>query len=117
MAGELFAEEAFFQGLRVSRQAASGGLLHDLFSVRTLGLFEELAPTAGSSYLSGLLIGAELLDACRHFQQAADEPILTVGSAELSALYRAAAGEFGLTLRVMDNNVLFPADVPYCRLC
>jgi 2-keto-3-deoxy-galactonokinase len=55
------------------------------------------------------LIGAELLDACRHFQQAADEPILTVGSAKLSALYRAAAGEFGLTLRVMDNNALFPA--------
>jgi 2-dehydro-3-deoxygalactonokinase len=46
MEGELFAKEAFFQGLRVSRQAASGGLLHDLFSVRTLGLFEELAPTA-----------------------------------------------------------------------
>jgi 2-dehydro-3-deoxygalactonokinase len=109
MEAELFAEEAFFHGLRISRQAASGGLLHDLFSVRTLGLFEQFAPTAGSSYLSGLLIGAELIDACRHFQQAAVETILTVGSAELSALYRAAAGEFGLTLRIMDNDALFPA--------
>jgi 2-dehydro-3-deoxygalactonokinase len=109
MEGESFAEEAFFHGLRVSRQAGPGGLLHDLFSVRTLRLFEQLFPTAGPSYLSGLLIGAELVDACRHFPQAAGETILTVGSAELSALYQAAAREFGLTLSVMDNDALFPA--------
>jgi|ERR1700674_494256 len=109
MEGDLFVEEAFLQGLRVSRQAAPGRLLHDLFGVRTRVLFEQLAPTATSSYLSGILIGAELSDACQHFEPGTVQTILTIGSAELSALYGAAAGEFGLTLCVMDNDALFPA--------
>lgn len=109
MQGDVPVEETFLQGVQVSRQAAAGGLLHDLFSVRTLGLSGRLPPSAGASYLSGLLIGAEIADACRHFRPAPGESILAVGSSELSALYRTAAAEFGLTLNVLDNATLFPA--------
>ena len=43
--------------------AAPGRLLHDLFSARTLGLTAEMEPTGLGSYLSGLLIGAEVISA------------------------------------------------------
>jgi 2-dehydro-3-deoxygalactonokinase len=49
---------AFERGVQAS--AAPGGLSHHLFGVRTLGLFDRLAPDEAPSYLSGLLIGHEL---------------------------------------------------------
>jgi 2-dehydro-3-deoxygalactonokinase len=50
---------AFDLGVRTSSDA--GGLLNHLFSVRTRGLFGELGAAQLPSYLSGLLIGHELL--------------------------------------------------------
>ncbi|WP_045757931.1 2-dehydro-3-deoxygalactonokinase [Xanthomonas albilineans] len=44
----------------VQRSGDPGGLLHHLFGVRSLGLFERLSAAAAPSYLSGLLIGHEL---------------------------------------------------------
>ena len=49
---------AFDAGLR--RSADPGGLLHHLFGVRTLGLFDRFSEAALPSYLSGLLIGHEV---------------------------------------------------------
>ncbi|UYB50641.1 2-dehydro-3-deoxygalactonokinase [Xanthomonas sp. AM6] len=53
-----FDAAGFDAGLQ--RSAAPGGLLHHLFGVRSLGLFERLSAAAAPSYLSGLLIGHEL---------------------------------------------------------
>jgi 2-dehydro-3-deoxygalactonokinase len=54
-------DEAFLRG--VARSADSGGLLHHLFSVRTLSLMGELNEETSASYLSGLLIGHEVREA------------------------------------------------------
>ena len=48
------------RALRPLGRRAPGELLHDLFSTRTLGLTGALKPAALASYLSGLLIGAEV---------------------------------------------------------
>ena len=53
-----FDAPAFDAGLR--RSGEGGGLLHQLFGVRTLGLFGQFSPRALPSYLSGLLIGHEV---------------------------------------------------------
>ena len=53
MADGPFVEAAFLQG--VDRSADPGGLLHHLFGIRTLGLFDRMPHAADS--LSGLLIG------------------------------------------------------------
>lgn len=53
-----FDTPAFDAGLQ--RSGEPGGLLHHLFGVRSLGLFERLHGAAAPSYLSGLLIGHEL---------------------------------------------------------
>jgi len=58
------ADDAHFDGAGfdagVQRSGEPGGLLHHLFGVRSLGLFERLSAAAAPSYLSGLLIGHEL---------------------------------------------------------
>jgi 2-dehydro-3-deoxygalactonokinase len=62
MAGDGDDESAFARGLEKAF-ADPAGLLHSLFSVRSLGLYRELQPEALSSYLSGLMIGAEVVHA------------------------------------------------------
>lgn len=80
-----FDEAAFVQGLQQSQQP--GGVLHHLFSVRTLGLFERLNAAALPSYLSGLLIGEEL----RHQHLTADTgPVIVIGSNTLTQRYSLA---------------------------
>src|SRR5262249_60082372 len=53
---------AFADGVLRGASADAGGLLHRLFSVRTLGLLEQMSRTGLASYLSGILIGAEVRD-------------------------------------------------------
>jgi 2-dehydro-3-deoxygalactonokinase len=78
--------DAFARGVGAGARAGSpGALLNRLFSARTLGLFDEIAGDALASYLSGLLIGAEIGD--RHRSAAA---ITIIASAELTARYQTA---------------------------
>lgn len=82
----------FLQGVETARQGApAGGLLHQLFSVRTLGLFDLLPAEELSEYLSGLLIGVEITAAARPGQA-----ITIFGSEELTERYGNAAAALGL---------------------
>lgn len=58
MEGDAADPASFRAGLARARHG--GPLLHDLFSARTLGLFDRMPKTGLHSYLSGLLIGSEL---------------------------------------------------------
>lgn len=95
-------EAAFAQGLHLAlaSEANAHGLLHQLFSVRTLGLFGRLAPTALESYLSGMLIGSELASARYGGYLPASGPtqaaIVIVGNHRLASLYRQALSLMGL---------------------
>lgn len=84
--------QAFGRGLEQSR-AREGALLANLFSVRTLGLFGDMAPDELRPYLSGLLIGAEVGAALRTI--GVDHGIVIVGEAELALRYETALKFFG----------------------
>ncbi len=80
-----------------------GGLLHQLFAVRTLGLTERLPRTGLADYLSGLLIGHELVHALEARDGAA--PLVLVGEPALCARYAQALRHFGITTdAVLDNT-------------
>ena len=80
-----FEPEIFLQGIAHSQQ--SSRLLHSLFAVRTLGLFERMRAPALPSYLSGLLIGDEL----RSQAVSADAgPVMVIGSEALTLRYTLA---------------------------
>ncbi|MGE0004021.1 MAG: 2-dehydro-3-deoxygalactonokinase [Parvibaculaceae bacterium] len=98
-------DAAFTQGLRQSGAEGPGALTHLLFGVRTLGLFERLERASLSSYLSGLLIGAEMMDATAW---SGAKSVIAVGSPKLLENYRRAAGFFRLGFEAHDNSRLLP---------
>lgn len=92
---------AFTRGVRTgaARAGAQGSLLHAIFSARTLALCDKLQETDVAKYLSGLLIGAELVAAAP-----ARGGFVISGDAQLIDHYRRASEELGLPAR------LAPAD-------
>ncbi len=70
-----------------------GDLLHAMFMTRTLGLFDRVAPGELAEYLSGLLIGAEIVAGARGALGG-----LVVGAPALAARYRTAGALLGLEL-------------------
>jgi len=90
----------FAEGVRAaSRLERPGDVLHAIFMTRTLGLFDRLRPDQLSDYLSGLLIGAELVSGARGAQGA-----VVVGSAALTARYCAAGAILGLALEPAPDD-------------
>lgn len=75
-------------------------LSNALFSARTLRLNGELTPAQVASYLSGLLIGAELY-------AVAGKEAWIVGSPALTERYTRAAKQLGITLTSADGNACF----------
>lgn len=90
MTGTATDPAAFAAGLARAREP--GGWLHHLFTVRTDGLFARLAPEAGASFLSGVLIGHEIAAALAAF---ASRDVIVVGSEQLATPYRAALESAG----------------------
>src|SRR5205807_10672998 len=76
--------EGFGRGVREGAALGSAGaLLNRLFATRTYGLMDQLADTALSDYLSGLLIGAEVAEATRVTTSA----VTIIASAALAQRY------------------------------
>ena len=91
---------AFAAGLAAARGEA--GLLHLLFSTRSRQLSGEIPKEESASYLSGLIIGAEIDAALCLF--APQGPIVLVCTPALAALYAAALGTYGLGAITLDGD-------------
>lgn len=76
--------------LGVHRALEDKGLLNLIFSTRTEVLFEHLSPAAAPSYLSGVLLGAEVAEAMDRTPFAKDTPIFLVGDPKLADRYAEA---------------------------
>jgi 2-dehydro-3-deoxygalactonokinase len=99
MTGDDINEEAFARGV-VKAQADPAGLLHSLFSVRSLGLFNEIAAENLSSYLSGLVIGSEVAHALQTRSKRAGYMILA--SPKIGGRYAKALEVAGVQARYGD---------------
>jgi 2-dehydro-3-deoxygalactonokinase len=89
MVGDADDEAAFERGVACAGPGG-GGLLGQLFSVRTLGLFERLPASGLSSYLSGLLLGSEIEEATAWLGGAGSSAVTLIGSPALTTRYRRA---------------------------
>ena len=90
--------EAFDAGVAQAQQP--GGLLHHLFSVRTLALFDRASGPALASRLSGLLIGEEL----RAQALPAGQPVTVLASAALAPRYQRALAACGHPVRLAPDD-------------
>ena len=75
--------DAFARGVDQGTSSPAD-LLHGLFATRTLGLFGDLRPDALASFLSGVLIGAELASARSWL---GGDPVVVIGASGLTDLY------------------------------
>ena len=109
MEGDSPDDAAFRQGVKRAQSADAANLLHSLFSVRTLGLLDRLPRRGLASYLSGLLIGAEVQDGLR-WLGARGKPATAVGigSTEMLKSYGTAAKLSGLEFRTLDSANVTP---------
>jgi 2-dehydro-3-deoxygalactonokinase len=80
----------FLAGVDAARQA--GALSHQLFAVRTLGLFKRLPAEQLADYLSGLLIGHEI---AHELQAERPQQLALVGDPALCERYAIALRRFG----------------------
>lgn len=109
MMGDDSDDAAFLQGVSYARRPDAANLLHSLFSVRTLGLFERLPRSSLASYMSGLLIGTEMCDALGWLEtHGYPKRIAAIGSPSLLHAYRQAAGQLQLDLQCQDSAGLLP---------
>lgn len=94
------ASAAFAAGAAAGRDDA--GLLHLLFSTRSRQLSGEIAKADAASYLSGLVVGAEVNAALRLF--GALGPIVLVCTPALAALYETVLAGHGLGAVRLDGD-------------
>ena len=110
MQGDSHDHAAFADGVLRGASADAGGLLHRLFGVRTLGLLEQMPPTSLASYLSGLLIGAEVRDGLAWLRNRDRAGVTAaIGSPVIVESYREAVKTLsGAELAFLDSAEIVP---------
>ncbi|MDQ0314495.1 2-dehydro-3-deoxygalactonokinase [Amorphus orientalis] len=94
-------EAAFLKGCDKAR-SRDGRILNALFSARTLPLFGEIAETETADYLSGLVIGAEFVEALGGVPEKA--PIVIASRSDLAERYLRTAASFGRPTRTAADD-------------
>jgi len=106
-ANEQDERNGFDAGLRRIRELANVPLTHLLFEVRARQLIQGLSPTAAGAFLSGLIIGQDVLGALPLFDQASPgTAVPIVGAPKLAALYSAALAAHGINSFALDATAL-----------
>ena len=97
-------DQAFLEGL--DRAPEPGGLLGHLFGVRAKGLFDTLRPETAGAYLSGLMIGHELVAALDSGGGGGGGgEICLIGGGRLMELYAAALSHRDRPCRKLSPDI------------
>ena len=91
-------DAAFTDGVNAARNGSAGDLAHQIFATRTLGLTRRLPAEALKDYLSGLLIGSELVSGLALMRNtlASDTPLVLIGEEALCERYVRALDVLGV---------------------
>ena len=96
---------AFELGLTTARNSGPGDFTHQIFGTRTLGLTGRVPPAGLADYLSGLLIGHELVSGLAGAGDLASVPLVMIGAPALCERYAQSLKVFGKTAdAVLDNT-------------
>jgi 2-dehydro-3-deoxygalactonokinase len=102
-----FNQGVFMQGVRAIENLGGGHLVHALFATRSKQVLGEMATTDGLSYISGLIVGADILGAVNLFTSDQQTlPITIIGEATLSQQYLMVLNYLGF-----DSDSCDPAKI------
>lgn len=101
-----FSESAFMDGVRAVEQLDDAQLLHALFSTRARQLLAELSAEDANSYLSGLLIGSDVVGATAVFRDLVPDytDVTLIGDVVLSERYRLVLDHLGIASSNCDTT-------------
>lgn len=108
MEGEEHDHDTFKRGCRQALKSTHG-LLNQLFSARTMGLFKEIEASGIHSFLSGLIIGCEIKEGMSHYSQkfsTNDVGINLIGDIALCNLYQQAFEIANMKVNLIQNNLV-----------
>ena len=97
-------DDVFISGVKAVESMGDAQLVHALFSTRSRQVLGDIASTDALSYLSGLIIGADVKGAHTLFGDV--EGVTIIGDANLSKHYQLALQYFGV-----NSNSCDPADI------
>lgn len=99
-----FSADIFVQGVKVATTLESGQLLQALFATRSRQVLGELSELHASSYLSGLLIGSDVVGslALMEKQMGAISSVDLIGDSALSFCYQLALESVGIKAEISD---------------
>lgn len=99
-----FSADIFMQGVKVATTLESGQLLQALFATRSRQVLGELSDLHASSYLSGLLIGSDVVGslALMEKQMGAISSVDLIGDSALSHCYQLALESVGIKAAISD---------------
>ncbi|MBP2227796.1 2-dehydro-3-deoxygalactonokinase [Azospirillum agricola] len=102
-AGAEARDAAFAEGVRAARASGPGDLTHQIFAARTLGITKRMAPELLKDFLSGLLIGHEMISGLARTGAAlggaapgSGRPLLLIGDGALCRRYVQGLGLLGI---------------------
>jgi len=102
-----FDQVTFLSGVnRIKGNGQTNDFYHSLFSVRTKQLLSGLTPQNACSYLSGLLIGADVRNAIESYLWDSDEfdQIAIIGAEHISNCFAKALQEYNKQCTLYDAN-------------
>ena len=96
--------EAFLAGAEAARELAGNQLLHALFATRARQLVGELPAAEAASYLSGLLVGADVYGALELLRDPGTPPppATLIGDPRLTHNYRQLLEGMAMTVQLPD---------------
>ena len=96
---------AFEEGLELAGKLDGGQLLHTLFSTRSRQVMGELNASNAESYLSGLLVGADVQGALKLFGRPSEETAVhVIGDGVISTSYRLALKAAGCAVSIHEPD-------------
>ncbi|MDR3412991.1 MAG: 2-dehydro-3-deoxygalactonokinase [Formivibrio sp.] len=96
---------AFELGLATARNSGPGDFTHQIFATRTLGLTDRLSRSALADYLSGLLIGHELVSGLAQTAEISNVPLILIGDTALCQRYALSLNFLGKPdCTLLDNT-------------
>ena len=108
MVGKSFSKDDFILGCNQSLNS-SYGFLKQIFSARTMGLFDKVNPKGIHSYLSGILIGNEIKDGLENYYKNAsnkENTIILNGEESLCNLYKLALEMAGIKVNLEERQLV-----------
>jgi 2-dehydro-3-deoxygalactonokinase len=98
----IFNQQAFIEGVRAIGSLGDAQLLHVLFATRSKQVLGEMSSADAPSYLSGLIIGADVIGATKLFGKL--DQVSIIGEPSLTKNYKLALDHFGISSESCDPS-------------